>query len=106
MLVQYEKPWEQEKLQIGFHEMTFHYHMQKSKVDEACRIQVKENGKVVNLDFSDSLKYNEGYRKKGKYFQIKEERYLWESEFQQGESRTIEPNIGGTNSKFEYDVNN
>ncbi|MDD3901889.1 MAG: hypothetical protein PHX22_11765 [Dysgonamonadaceae bacterium] len=81
---------EQEKLQIGFPEMTFHYHMQKSKVDEASRFQVKENGKVVNLDFSDSLKYNEEYRKKGESFKIKEEWYLWESEFQQGESKTIE----------------
>lgn len=81
---------EQEKLQIGFPEMTFHYYRQKSKVDEASRFQVKENGKVVNFDFSDSLKYDKDYRKKVESYQIKEEWYLWESEFQQGESKTIE----------------
>jgi len=81
---------EQEKLQIGFPEMTFHYYRQKSKMDEANRFQVKENGKVVNFDFSDSLKYDKDYRKKVESYQIKEEWYLWESEFQQGESKTIE----------------
>ena len=81
---------EPEKLQIGFPEMTFHYYRQKSKVDEASRFQVKENGKVVNFDFSDSLKYDKDYRKKVESYQIKEEWYLWESEFQQGESKTIE----------------
>lgn len=81
---------EQEKLQIGFPEMTFHYYRQKSKVDEANRFQVKENGKVVNFNFSDSLRYNEEYRKKAESYKIKEEWYLWESEFQQGESKTIE----------------
>lgn len=70
--------------------MTFHYYRQKSKVDEASRFQVKENGKVVNFDFSDSLKYDKDYRKKVESYQIKEEWYLWESEFQQGESKTIE----------------
>ena len=81
---------EQEKLQIGFPEMSFYHYRQKSKVDEATRFQVKENGKVVRFKFSDSLKYNEEYRKKVESFQIKEEWYLWESEFQQGESKTIE----------------
>ena len=81
---------EQEKLQIGFPEMSFHYYRQKSKVDEANRFQVKENGKVVNFDFSDSLRYNEKYRKKVESYQIKEEWYLWKSEFKQGESKTIE----------------
>ena len=81
---------EQEKLQIGFPEMIFHYYRQKSKVDEATRLHVKENGKVVNFDFSDSLRYNEEYRKKVESYQIKEEWYLWESEFNQGESKTIE----------------
>lgn len=81
---------EPEKLQIGFPEMTFHYYRQRSKVDEASRFQVKENGKVVNFDFSDSLKNDKDYRKKVESYQIKEEWYLWESEFQQGESKTIE----------------
>lgn len=81
---------EQEKLQIGFPEMSFYHFRQKSKVDEANRFQIKENGKVVLFKFSDSLKYNEEYRKKVESFQIKEEWYLWESEFQQGESKTIE----------------
>ena len=81
---------DQEKLQIGFPEMRFHYYRQKSKVDEATRFQVKENGIVVNLDFSDSLRFNAEYRKKVESYQIKEEWYLWESEFQQGESKTIE----------------
>lgn len=81
---------EQEKLQIGFPNMTFHYYRQKSKVDEVSRFQIKENGKVVNFNFSDSLIYNEEYRKKVESYQIKEEWYLWESEFQHGESKTIE----------------
>lgn len=81
---------EQEKLQIGFPEMSFHYYRQKSKVDEASKFQVKENGKAVNFDFSDSSRYNEGYRKKVESYQIKEEWYLWESEFKKGESKTIE----------------
>jgi hypothetical protein len=42
--------------------MSFHYYRQKSKVDEANRFQVKENGKVVIFEFSDSLRYNEEYR--------------------------------------------
>jgi hypothetical protein len=81
---------EQEKLQIGFPEMSFHYYKQKSKVDEATRFHVKENGKVVNFDFSASLRYNEEYRNKVETYQIKEEWYLWKSEFNQGESKTIE----------------
>lgn len=81
---------EQEKLQIGFPEMTFHYYRQKSKVDEANRFQVKENGKVVNFDFTDSLRYNDDYRKKVESYEIKEVWYLWESEFLRGESKTIE----------------
>jgi len=81
---------EQEKLQIGFPEMTFHYYRHKSKVDEANRFEVKENGKVVSFDFSDSLRYDKEYRKEVESYQIKEEWYLWESEFQQGESKTIE----------------
>ena len=81
---------EPEKLQIGFPEMSFHYYRQKSKVDETNRFNVKENGKAVNFDFSDSLKYDKEYRKKVESYQIKEEWYLWESEFQKGESKTIE----------------
>lgn len=81
---------EHEKIQIGFPDMTFHYYRQKSKVEEANRFQVKENGKPINFDFSDSLKYDEEYRKRVESYQIKEEWYLWESEFQQGESKTIE----------------
>ena len=81
---------EHEKLQIGFPEMSFHYYRQKSKVDEANRFQVKENGKAILFNFSDSLKYNEEYRKKVETYQIKEEWYLWESEFQEGESKMIE----------------
>ena len=77
---------EYEKLQIGFPDMSFHYYLQKSKVDEVNRFQVKENGKAVNVNFSDSLRYRQ---KEGSY-QIKEEWYLWESEFQKGESKTIE----------------
>ena len=81
---------EQEKLQIGFPEMSFHYYRQKSKVEEANRFQVKENGEVVNFEFSDSLRYNDEYRKKEEFYQIKEEWYLWKSEFKQGESKMIE----------------
>ncbi len=81
---------EQEILQIGFPEMTFHYYRQKSKVDEANRFIVKENGKAIDFDFSDSLIYDRDYRKKVEPYQIKEEWYLWESEFQKGESKSIE----------------
>ncbi|WP_461638278.1 hypothetical protein [Labilibaculum euxinus] len=81
---------EQEKLQIGFPEMKFHYYRNKSKIDESKRFQVKENGRVVKFDFSDSLRYDKEYRKKLESYQIKEEWYLWESEFQQGEAKTIE----------------
>lgn len=81
---------EQENLQIGFPEMSFHYYRQKSKVDEANRFEVKEYGKVVNFDFSDSLRYDKEYRNKIESYQIKEEWYLWDSEFQKGESKTIE----------------
>lgn len=81
---------EQERVQIGFPEMSFHYYRQKSKVEEANRFQVKENGVIVNFEFSDSLKYNAEYRKNVETFKIKEEWYLWESEFDKGESKTIE----------------
>ena len=81
---------EQEKLQIGFPEMSFHYYQQKSKVDEANRFQVNENGKAVNFEFSDLLRNNDEYLKKVETYRIKEEWYLWESEFQQGESKMIE----------------
>jgi len=81
---------EQEKIQIGFPEMTFHYYQKISNLDEANRFEVKENGEVVNFDFSDSLRYDKEYHKKVESYQIKEEWYLWESEFQQGESKTIE----------------
>lgn len=79
-----------ETVQIGFPKMTFQYYRQKSKVDEAKRFQVRENGKVVNFDFSDSSRYDMEYRKQVESYQIKEEWYLWESKFQQGESKTIE----------------
>lgn len=80
----------QEKLQIGFPEMSFHYYQQKSKMDEAIRFQVKENGKIVSFDFSDSLRYNDVYRKGVESYIIREEWYLWESKFQEGESKVIE----------------
>jgi len=81
---------EYEKLQIGFPDMRFYHYGRNNKVDEINKFQVKENGTVVNFYFSDSLIYKESYRKKGESYQIKEEWYLWESEFQQGESKTIE----------------
>jgi len=81
---------EQEKLQIGFPDMSFYHYRIKSKVDEANRFEVKENGKAIKFDFSDSLRYDKEYRKKVESYQIKEEWYLWESEFQKGESKTIE----------------
>ena len=81
---------EQEKLQIGFPDMSFYHYRIKSKVDEANRFEVKENGKAIKFDFSDSLRYDKEYRKKVESYQIKEEWYLWDSEFQKGESKTIE----------------
>jgi hypothetical protein len=79
-----------EKLQIGFPEMSFHYFRQISTVDEASRFQVKENGKAVNFHFSNFLRSNEENRKNVGSYQIREDWYLWESEFRQGESKTIE----------------
>ncbi|HZK97003.1 MAG TPA: DUF4424 family protein [Prolixibacteraceae bacterium] len=81
---------EQEKLQICFPEMSFYHYRIKSKADEVNRFEVKENGKAIKIDFSDSLRYDKGYRKKVELYQIKEEWYLWDSEFQKGESKTIE----------------
>jgi hypothetical protein len=70
--------------------MNFHYYRQNNNVDAMNRFQVKENGKTVDFDISDPLKYNKDYWKRVKSYQIKEEWYLWESEFKQGESKTIE----------------
>lgn len=79
-----------ERLQIGFPEMSFYYYQQNSKVDETNRFQVTENGKAISFDFSDSLKHNEIDRKKAGSYPMKEAWYLWESEFQPGETKTIE----------------
>ena len=81
---------EQEKLQIGFPDMSFYHYSIKRKVDEANRFEVKENGKAIKFDFSDSLRSDKEYRNKVESYQIEEEWYLWNSEFQKGESKTIE----------------
>lgn len=79
-----------EKIQIGFPEMGFQYYLQNSKLIETMGFKVKENGMAVNFDFSGSLGNEEIYRRKVESYKIKEEWYLWQSEFQQGESKTIE----------------
>ncbi len=81
---------EKEKLQIGFPEMSFYHYRIKSKADEANRFKVKENGNAIKFDLSDSFRYNKEYRKKVESYQIKEDWYLWDSEFQKGEFKTIE----------------
>jgi len=81
---------EHEKLQIGFPEMSFYHFRIKSIADEINRFNVKENGKAMKFAFSDSLRFNNEYRKKVEHYQIKEEWYLWETEFQKGETKTIE----------------
>lgn len=83
---------EQEKLQIGFPEMSFYHYFYriKSKADEVNRFKVKENGKAIKFIFSDSLRDDKEYGKKVESCQIKEEWYLWDSEFKKGESKTIE----------------
>jgi hypothetical protein len=81
---------ENEKLQIGFPEMNFYHYRIKSMTDEINRFEVKENGKAIKFAFSDSLRNNNEYRKKVESYQIKEEWYLWDTEFQKGESKIIE----------------
>ena len=81
---------EKEKLQIGFPEMSFYHFQIKGVADEINKFNVKENGKAVKFNFSDSLRFNNEYRKKVEHYQIKEEWYLWETEFQKGETKTIE----------------
>ncbi|GAB1452551.1 hypothetical protein MASR2M47_26070 [Draconibacterium sp.] len=81
---------ENEKLQIGFPEMNFYHYRIKSMADEINRFEVKENGKAIKFTFSDSLRNNNEYRKKVESYQIKEEWYLWDTEFQKGESKIIE----------------
>jgi hypothetical protein len=81
---------EYEKLQIGYPEMSFYHYSIKSITDEVSRFKVKENGKTIKFDFSDSLRYDKEYKKKVESYQIKEEWYFWDSEFQKGETKTIE----------------
>ncbi len=81
---------EHEKLKIGFPEMSFYHYRIKSLADEVSRFIVKENDKAIKFHFSDSLRYDKEYRKEVESYQIKEEWYLWDSEFQKGESKTIE----------------
>lgn len=81
---------EQEKLQIGFPEMDFyHYHL-ISESEKLNRFKVKENGKAITFYLSDSLKNNKELQKKIDSYQIIEDWYLWDGEFQKGESKTIE----------------
>jgi hypothetical protein len=81
---------EHEKLQIGFPEMNFYHYRLISKSEKLNRFAVKENGKVLTFYLSDSLKNDEGFREKVDTHQIIEDWYLWDGEFQKGESKTIE----------------
>ncbi|HCE58188.1 MAG TPA: hypothetical protein DER09_10265 [Prolixibacteraceae bacterium] len=79
-----------EKLQIAFPEMNF-YHLRLIRESEKLdRFKVKENGKEVRFYLADSLKNNEEFRKKFDSYQVIEDWYLWDGEFQKGESKTIE----------------
>lgn len=81
---------EKEKLKIGFPEMNFYHYQIKSVVDDVTKFRVQENGKEIKFDYSDSLRFKEEYRWKVKSYQIKEEWYLWDVEFQKGESKVID----------------
>lgn len=81
---------EKEKLKIGFPEMNFYHYQIKSAADDVTKFSVQENGKEIKFDYSDSLRFNEEYIKKVASYQIKEEWYLWDIEFQKGESKVIE----------------
>lgn len=81
---------EKEKLKIGFPEMNFYHYQIKSAADDVTNFSVQENGKEIKFDYSDSLRFNEEYRKKVASYQIKEEWYLWDVEFQKGESKVID----------------
>jgi len=81
---------EQEKLQIGFPEMNFYHYRLISESEKLNRFIVKENGKAIKFYLSDSLKENKEFRRKIDSYQILEDWYLWDGEFQEGESKTIE----------------
>lgn len=81
---------EQQKLQIGFPEMDFYHYRLISESEMLNRFKVKENGKAITFYLSDSLKNNEELRKRIDSYQIMEDWYLWDGEFQKGESKTIE----------------
>ncbi len=81
---------EHEKLQVGFPEMNFYHHRLISKSEKLNRFEVKENGKALKFYLLDSLKDNEEFRKKINTHQIIKDWYLWDGEFQKGESKTIE----------------
>ena len=81
---------EQEKLQIGFPEMDFYHYRLISESEMLNRFKVKENGKAIEYYLSDSLKNDAELRRKIDSYQIIQDWYLWDGEFQKGESKTIE----------------
>ena len=81
---------EQEKLLIGFPEMNFYHYNLISESEKLNRFKVKENGKAIKFYLSDSLKNNAEFRRKIDSYQIIQDWYLWDGEFQKGESKTIE----------------
>lgn len=83
-------PGEREKLQIGFPEMNFYHYRLISESEKLKRFKVKENGNEVKFYLSDSLKNNAELQRKIDTYQIIHDWYLWDGEFQKGESKTIE----------------
>lgn len=81
---------EHEKLRIGFPEMDFYHYRLISESERLRRFKVKENGKAIKFWLSDSLRNNEEFRKKVDSNQLMEDWYLWEGEFEKGESKTID----------------
>ena len=81
---------EYENLKIGFPEMNFYYYRVIKESEKLNRFKVKENGKALKFHLSDSLKNNAEFRRKIDSYQIIEEWYLWDGEFQKGETKTIE----------------
>ena len=82
---------EQEKLQIGYPDMSFYHFTSKSNEGVINKFIVKENSKIIKVNIPDYLKYDKKDPDKiPNLLRYKPEWFLWESEFQKGESKTIE----------------
>ena len=70
--------------------MNFHHLRLIRESEKLERFKVRENGKEIRFCLSDSLNSSKEYRGKIDSYQIIEDWYLWDGEFQKDESKTIE----------------